>query len=140
MATGERPFLGRGWAFPPTFHRVGARVGLVEEEEDIRQSIGVLLSTVRGERLMLPEWGSGLSTFVFDTMGPNTLGQLRRDVEDTIILYEPRVVLERVDVEVDPGSQGELLIRIDYKVQGTNSRGNLVYPFYLDEATDQREF
>ena len=55
----DKRFLGTGWAFPPEFHRYGEQAGvkLVSEEEDIRESLGILLSTRPGERIMQPGYG-----------------------------------------------------------------------------------
>ncbi len=128
-------FLGRGWAFPPAFAAGGADVAMVEAEDDIEQSLAILLSTRRGERVMLPGFGCDLNEFLFAEITPSLVGQVRELVTNAILDYEPRVRLEAVDVSDEQAGDGLLLITVDYTVKATNSRYNLVYPFYLREAT-----
>jgi hypothetical protein len=52
-------------------------------------------------------------------------------VEDALIRWEPRIDLEEVEVQSDPDQQELLLISVSYRVRTTDSRYNLVYPFYL---------
>lgn len=128
-------FLGRGWAFPPAFAAGGADVAMVEAEDDIEQSLAILLSTRRGERVMLPGFGCDMNEFLFAEITPSLVGQVRELVTNAILDYEPRVRLEAVDVSDEQAGNGLLLITVDYTVKATNSRYNLVYPFYLREAT-----
>ena len=60
--------FGKGISFPP---RIGAdgRIVWLEGEENIRESIRVILMTELNERLQLPEFGGGLNRFLFE---PNT--------------------------------------------------------------------
>lgn len=128
-------FLGTGWAFPPSFSLGGADVYTVSGVEDIEQSLAILLATRRGERVMQEEFGGELGEFVFGAMSQGLIGRVRDFISEAILHYEPRVSLNGVEVsESEPGS-GVLLIAIDYTVRATNSRYNMVYPFYLDEAT-----
>jgi hypothetical protein len=39
-----------------------------------------------------------------------------------------------VSVEADQGEVGKLLINIDYEVRATNTRFNLVFPFYVSRT------
>jgi phage baseplate assembly protein W len=59
-------------------------------------------------------------------------------IESAILYHEPRIDLERVDVEEDPESalEGRVMIGVTYRVKTTNSRFNFVFPFYRDEGTD----
>lgn len=128
-------FLGRGWAFPPAFADGGAEVAMVEAEDDIEQSLAILLATRRGERVMQPGFGCDLNEFLFAEITPSLVGQVRDLVTNAILDHEPRVQLEAVDVSDERADEGLLLITIEYTVKATNSRYNLVYPFYLREAT-----
>jgi len=128
-------FLGRGWAFPPAFSAGGAQVSMVDGEDDIEQSLTILLATRRGERVMQPAFGCDLSEFLFAEITPALVGQVRDLVSDAILDHEPRVLLNEVEVSDERADEGLLLITIDYTVRATNSRFNLVYPFYLREAS-----
>ena len=136
----EETFLGRGWAFPPTFSRGGAGVGTVADEEDVRQSLEILLGTQPGERVMQELFGCDLASALFEELDEGLLNTINRLVEDAILYHEPRIRLEQVDVTPsDPASSAQaprtLLINVSYTIRSTNSRFNLVYPFYLQEAS-----
>ena len=130
----DNNFLGRGWSFPPSFSAGGADVATVAGEDDIEQSLGLLLATRRGERVMLPDFGCDLAEFLFEEISPALVGQVRDLVSDAILNHEPRVLLNGVEVSDERAGEGLLLIEIDYQVRATNSRYNLVFPFYLREA------
>src|SRR3569832_1333201 len=139
-----KAFLGTGWAFPPLFERrlhggaqTRACVGadLVAAEEDIRQSLRILLATVPGERVMQPAYGCGVHKLVFEVMNDSVLTEIRHLVEKAILFFEPRVSVNEISIDGDGWAEGVLRIHIDYTVRTTNSRANLVYPMYLREGT-----
>lgn len=127
-----KDFLGRGWKFPVAVDATG-RIALSEYEDDVREAIRIILMTSKGERVMQPDFGAGLYGFVFASMNSTNLGRIQRAVEDALIKWEPRVQVTAVSVEPDQGELGKLLINIDYRVRATNTRFNLVFPFYLKE-------
>lgn len=130
----EPPFLGRGWAFPPAFAAGGSQVAMVEGVDDVHQCLEILVSTERGERVMHDDFGCDLSAVMFAEVDHGLVNQVSQLVSDAILDYEPRVTLEGVDVSDVGALAGELLIRIDYTIPSTNSRFNMVFPFYLNEA------
>jgi phage baseplate assembly protein W len=130
-------FLGKGWSFPPEFFQNGAEVEVVFGEEDIRQSLKILLSTSLGERTMFSRYGCELSRFLFEEIDQSLVNSLRSIVEDSILSYEPRIQTDNVDVDQSETDPGLILISINYTIRSTNNRYNLVYPFYLNEANQQ---
>lgn len=135
----ERPaFLGRGWPFPIKLKADG-RLRLVEGGDKIDQSIGIILSTAPGERLMLPDFGCGIHDLVFQPNSAALRGLVQARVRDALLRWEPRIDLLDVQVETEPETRHTLLIRIDYRVRSDNSFYNLVYPFYLNEGPDSGE-
>jgi phage baseplate assembly protein W len=137
MENSNNSFLGKGWAFPPTFSKVTGTVDMVSDEEDIRQSLNILLSTSLGERVMQPDYGCNLNDYIFESLNSTTIGYIKERVANSILYYEPRIVVEQLDVTSE-GSvdnlEGRFLINITYSIPGTNSRFNYVYPFYQNEA------
>jgi hypothetical protein len=128
-------FLGRGWSFPPTFARPHASVVMAEADLDIRQSLWVLLSTGLGERIMLAPYGCDLWSQLFTALTPTTANAIANMVGNAIIEWEPRVIVENVAVTELRETAGLLAIAIDYRIIQTNTRSNLVFPFYSREAT-----
>jgi phage baseplate assembly protein W len=131
----DQAFLGTGWSFPPSFTRNGSDVHVVSGTADIEQSLAILLATRRGERVMLEEFGCDLSEFLFGEVSEGLAGRLRDFIANAILHHEPRVSLNGVEVSDRDAASGLLLIHIDYTVRATNSRFNMVYPFYVNEAT-----
>lgn len=130
------PFLGRGWSFPPTFHRSSGGVEMLEQEADIASSLEILLTTVPGERVMSPDFGCNLQELVFESLD-TTLKTLMADkIETAILYYEPRIDVEEVILDDSRELEGVVLIEITYRVRATNSRFNFVFPFYKIEGTD----
>ena len=59
-------FLGKGWNFPPTLTENGVK--MVSYEEDIQQSLYVLLSTSPSERVNRYDYGCPLRKYAFEVM------------------------------------------------------------------------
>ena len=127
--------LGRGWAFPPQFARDRKALDMVSAEEDIRQSLAILFSTVPGERVMQPDYGCGLHAMVFEGIDEATLTEIRDVIDRAVLFFEPRIDLESIDVSVEDELTGHIELTVTYRIRGTNSRSNMVYPFYVLEGT-----
>jgi phage baseplate assembly protein W len=132
----DAQFLGRGWAFPVSFENQGRGVAMAEAEEDIRQSLNILLSTHLGERVLRPTFGWRRDALVFEPLSTSFASFLTHEIETAILFFESRIELNRVNFEIPSDQAGLIEIRLDYTVRATNTRTNLVYPFYLDEATN----
>ena len=137
MADIDKAFLGIGWSFPPEFHKFADAFGvkMVEEEEDIKESLRILLSTRPGERVMQPSFGCGLRTKVFDSINESTITEIKDIIERAVLFFEPRITLEDIDVGTEDALEGRLNIRLNYCIRKTNTRSNIVYPFYHLEGS-----
>lgn len=135
MATPEQLFLGTGWSFPPAFLRRSCTVAMVSAEVDVKESLWILLSTMKGERIMLPAYGCDIWRLVFRAINTTLIGQVEQMIAKAILNWEPRVTVLDLVASVRPGAVGVLDVEIDYVIRATNSRSNLVYPFYLEEGT-----
>ncbi len=136
----DRAFLGIGWSFPPEFHKHADMLGvkMVAEEDDIRESLEILLSTRPGERIMQPSYGCGLHAMVFETINESTITEIRDVIERAVLFFEPRITLESIDVNTEDVYEGRLKIQLNYTVRRTNTRSNVVYPFYYIEGSHVR--
>ena len=130
-------FLGTGWAFPPSFNKESGTVEMVSDEEDIKQSLDILLSTSLGERVMQPKYGCNLNDYLFEGLSSSIIGYIKERVANSILYYEPRIVAEQIEVTEDGSAdllEGKFTISVAYSIPGTNSRFNYVYDFYKNEA------
>lgn len=133
----EPSFLGRGWSFPPTFMKSTHTVALVADEDDIRQSLEILLSTTIGERFLQPAYGCNLEHFVFEPMNASTETSIKLTVKNALQQFEPRIKLLSVRLDNGRMSEGRVDINVEYQIISTNNRFNLVYPFYSNEANNK---
>lgn len=131
MAT-EKSFLGTGWAFPPTFVKANRQAVMLSDEDDIKSSLEVLLSTTTGERTLQPTYGCDLSTLVFEALDSSMVTEIADMIRDAILFHEPRIVPEDITLE-NTTTEGVFNINIAYTVAATNSSYNLVYPFYINQ-------
>jgi phage baseplate assembly protein W len=125
-------FLGTGWGFPVDLAQGQNSIRLTHNEQNIQQSIWIILSTARGERQMRPDFGCGIHDFVFGLNQQDSLGQIAAEVREALIIWEPRIEILGVTALPDQTIPTQLNIEINYQVRSTNSRFNLVYPFYLE--------
>ncbi|HYP30286.1 MAG TPA: GPW/gp25 family protein [Burkholderiaceae bacterium] len=136
-------FLGRGWRFPLLPDDTGS-LGWCEGQANVEQSLRILLLTAVGERVMRPTFGTEAPQLVFAPGSDQYLRRLEQSIQDAVRDFEPRVDLIEVRAEpevADPGTTPEasasgraearVTVSISYKVRRTNSRFNLVFPFYL---------
>lgn len=124
------PIIGRGWNFPPVLDERGT-VALTSDDDEIDQSIQIILSTAPGQRVMRPEFGCRIHELVFAPNSSATAGLASRYVREALGHWEPRIQVENVGVSPDPGNPGCLVISVEYRIVATHSNRSLVYPFYL---------
>jgi phage baseplate assembly protein W len=132
--TRKSAFLGRGWSFPPIFSKFEKEVMMLEAEEDIRSSIEIILSTEMGERVLVPGFGWKRNLWLFESMGTTTATVMQTEIETALLVFEPRINLNEVRLLPGAKEEGKVNILVDYTVRSTNTRYNLVFPFYLTET------
>ena len=131
----KEDFLGTGWSFPPTFDLHRQTVETVSDEEDIKQSLEILMSTRIGERILLSDYGCGIHAMPFKNITVTFMTKLKSIIKKAVLLYEPRIELEEIFFTSPKSEEGVINIQLQYRVRTTNSRLNFVYPFYIKEGT-----
>jgi phage baseplate assembly protein W len=76
MNNKEKPFLGRGWGFPPTFNKDLSSVEMVSNEKDIKESLNIYLSTKIGERIMRSDYGCLIHDYLFEPSDNNIISSI----------------------------------------------------------------
>ncbi|SRR5581483_175844 len=133
MDASDRAFLGRGWAFPVQVGPDGD-ILTAEYDTDVHESVRLVLGTDIGERVMLPQFGSGLRALVFEPLTATTRALVELRVREALVRYEPRIDVIDVKVDLRTGADAAVLTQVEYRVRSTNTFYNLVYPFYLLEG------
>lgn len=135
----DKSFLGEGWAFPPEFSKATKESKLIAEDDDIKESLYILLSTSPGERVMHPSYGCGIKSLVFDNVTESRITILKDMITKSILFFETRISLNSVDINTDQINDGVLLVNIFYTIRTTNNRSNMVYPYYFIEGTNIKQ-
>ena len=129
----SKAFLGTGWKFPISTDEE-LKIETSSYEENIKESIMIILGTRKGERVMRPDFGCGIHDLVFETTSSVSLGHIELSIREALTKYEPRIELLTLDLSTEQIDNGILMININYRVISTNNRFNLVYPFYIREG------
>lgn len=132
----DRDFLGKGLRFPVSVN-LGGGVSSSALEENVRQSLFVILGTAPGERINRPDFGCRIHDLMFAPNNDITAARAEVYCEEAIYKYEPRV--ERVSCRAQPNADApnRLDLRIEYVIAGKNEKRNLVYPFYLKDEDEE---
>ncbi len=126
----SEPFLGTGWRFPILPDEAG-RLSYAVGEQSIENCLRALLLTASGERVMRPDFGTKAQESVFAPGSVQSLRDLERSIADAVRTYEPRVELNTVRAEADPLDESHVTVSVEYRIRRTNTKANLVFPFYL---------
>lgn len=131
----NQDYLGTGMKFPPQADPGTGRFVLSSGAQSVKESVYLILMTHQGERWLEPGFGSRLMTYTFMDTSPTMLGLMVNDLRSALLRQEPRI--SDVDIDVDPTVRdGCLIVNIEYTVALTNSRENLVFPFYLNAGKE----
>tara|TARA_B100001287_G_scaffold173436_1_gene146091 strand:+ start:10188 stop:10601 length:414 start_codon:yes stop_codon:yes gene_type:complete len=128
-------FLGKGWSFPVKFNKALSSMETSTGNIDILASLEILLGTIPGERHFHPNFGCDLSLMAFEKLNLSLETKIKDIIDTAILNFEPRINLEDVKFEQDI-ENGIIYIHIFYEIKSTNSRTNMVFPYYLKEGTD----
>lgn len=132
----EESFLGKGWSFPPEFSKPSKLVVMSANEVDIKESLEIILSTRLGERIMNPKFGCNLEEILFKPLNLTLATYAKNLIQNAILYFEPRIDVNNVSFDTSNALEGVLQIEIDFTIRTTNSRMNMVYPFYTIEGTN----
>lgn len=132
----EQDFLGIGWSFPPEFKEITKAVVMLTDEADIKSSLEILLSTKIGERIMQPKYGCNMDELLFNPLNQTLKTFVSELIKTAILYHEPRIDVEKIDITKGDDLTGEIIVLLDFRVRATNSRINMVYPFYKQEGTN----
>lgn len=131
-------FLGRGLSFPPKVDRATGRFLMVEAEQDIQQSVYLIIMTRKGERAMMPSFGCDIHNYVFELPDATVSGLIRTEIVDALTRWEPRILDIEVDIDQSGIGRGKVVFTIRYTVRATNNPNNLVFPYYLYEGVGEQ--
>jgi Bacteriophage baseplate protein W len=134
----DRDFLGRGFRFPVSVNLNGG-FSSSQLEENVRQSIFIILGTAPGERLNRPDFGCRIHDLMFAPNNPITSARAEIYCEEAIYKHEPRVQNVTCTAMPNPDQPNVLELKVQYMIANQSSQRNLVFPFYLREEDLSKE-
>ncbi len=135
MSDTKNNITGLGWSFPPAFDLHSKGVKIVTGKEDIDQSLKILFGTKPGERILEQQFGCDINVALFQNISLSEKTFLENTIRRAVITYEARLNVHTIDIDTSQSVDGIIHIQIDFTIRTTNSRHNIVYPFYLGEGT-----
>ena len=129
-------FLGTGLKFPVGINKVTGRFKMSSDDEDIKESIYIILMTRKGERLLMPNFGSNINDFVFEVVNETNLTLMENSIKNSIKKKKKRIRNLNVEISQDSQDSGRLIINISYIISNINMPGNIVFPFYIQEGVE----
>lgn len=127
----HREFIGRGLSFPMKFDSQG-RLALSSGQDELEQSIRIILSTAPGERVMRPTFGCRAWELIFEPRDDVTEAKLVEYVREALLMWEPRVNVIGIDIIEDSRYDETILVNIRYEIKGTHDERSIVHPFYIE--------
>lgn len=134
----QTSILGTGWSFPPEFAPVAGGVLMTADEDDIHASLRILFGTALGERFLRPRYGLDMHEVLFEPMSTTLKTYLEDRIRTTVLIYEPRIQPVTLSLDTSGQNEGRVTLILDYLVRATNTRFNLVYPFYATDSSEVR--
>lgn len=121
------PDLFRGIGFPfrrgtTSFPAAASGAALIQD------SVRTLVMTRRGDRVMRPDVGSGAYDYIFETNDPMLEETIRTDVSQTLGRYEPRIIVQSVEVVPD-SDKGIVDVTINYVIRATGTPDSVTTTF-----------
>lgn len=126
IATSSDTTLARpavGWPLLPLPDADGA-LSWPDPALSVRQMLEVILRTAPGEQLMRPLFGAGLETLINTPNTLTTRARAREAIVAAVTSYEPRIILDRVDVDVGADPR-EMVVTLSYRLTLTGDAGQI---------------
>ena len=124
----KRAFLGSGWKFPVTVDGASGRIRMSSDEENIEDSIRIILSTRIGERVMAPEFGCRIWEHSFENIEAAALREMETEAEQALNRWEPRITEIKAKASGEKAQEGMLLLRITYRLRSSDVLYEIDYP------------
>ncbi len=135
MQNENKKYIGYGLNFPLKTDASG-KLKLVTGNEDIEQAIHIILETSPGERVMRPLFGCKARDLVFEGINSTTMAEMTDAVTSALKMWEPRIYVKDVRVTRDPNNDAALCCSIEYEINATHDKRNIVHPFYIDKEPE----
>lgn len=122
-----------GWSFPVKVNPATGRIQTTDSNNDIKQSILILLKTYKGERFYHPSYGSNINKYMFEPASRTLIKSMKTEIARTIGRWEKRAENVSVDVYNTKESETMLIVNIKYNIKGSSGVEEFNYAMDLLE-------
>tara|TARA_Y100000593_G_scaffold59972_1_gene111158 strand:+ start:484 stop:858 length:375 start_codon:yes stop_codon:yes gene_type:complete len=88
--------------------------------EAIKQNFKNLVMTIPGERIMIPNFGVGLRTFLFENQGSFVGEEIKAKIMEQVEIYMPSIILLDIQYNNTTTSRNAMSIKIFYRIDPLN--------------------
>ena len=104
----------KGWKFPVQIDKKTGRIMTVEDNENIKQSVRIILGTQKYERKIYPGCGTDLRAFMFEIIDPTLISTLKSSIKSSLDTWEEHIESLNIGVIASAGTVSKLEVSIDY--------------------------
>ena len=90
-----------------------------------RQNLKMVILTNPGERVMNPEFGVGLSSYIFENDSPQLRSDIIGRISSQVSEYLPYIFLENISVNPFGENDNQLIVSIEYFIPNESEKQNL---------------
>lgn len=104
----------KGWKFPIQVDEVTGKIKTVEDNEDIKQSVRIILETQKNERKIYPNFGTDLRSYMFEVVDHVFISNISNTIESSIKMWATHLEDMNVAVNASSGAISKIEVNIDY--------------------------
>lgn len=120
----DKSFVDISLSFEPS--PVTGDLTLLRDDRAINNSVKNIIMTAPGEVVFNRNFGSNVSTYLFDFIDDGTAGLIDLEIRRAIGFNEPRVKLDNLVVEAQP-EQHQFACRVEYTIVGSEREFQVDY-------------
>lgn len=122
----------RGWKFPVDVDKATGKIMTIEDNENVKQSIKLILQTQKGERKMRSNFGTNINSFMFQNIDITLVNMMSDEISRSINLWEDHIAALSVNVSQSPDNMSALITDIEFITDLSQSRERISNEFNLE--------
>lgn len=93
----------------------------------IKQNLKMILLTYQGERVMEPNFGVGIGSYLFKNFDANTYAEIEFKVREQVARYLPVVAIDNIIFDASGQDFNELYMSLEYSIPNINVKDVLEF-------------
>lgn len=122
----------RGWKFPVDIDETTGKIMTVDDNENIKQSVKIILQTEKSERKMRSNFGTRLNRFMFQNVDLSLVTRMSDEIDRSIRLWEGHIKQLSVTVRQSPENISAVLAEVSYITDLSPQQETITKEFSID--------